>query len=75
MDIQEALSPCLLVVAVKAEAGEAFLPHGDHAHGLNGRCATESENQWQTKGARGLNQRILKCNSFCLLVYVHICCF
>jgi hypothetical protein len=40
---QEALSPCRLVVAVKAEAGEAFLPHRDPAQRLSGRCITESE--------------------------------
>jgi hypothetical protein len=38
------------VVAVKAEAGEAFLPHGGHPQGLIGRCGRESGNKWQAKG-------------------------
>jgi hypothetical protein len=35
---QEALSPRRLMVAVKAEAGEALLPHGGPGKHLNGRC-------------------------------------
>jgi hypothetical protein len=47
---QEALSPCLLVVAVKAKAGEAFLPHGGT---LKGWLADAEENQKITDRPRG----------------------
>jgi len=47
---QEALSPCLLAGAIKAEAREASLLHGGHAQRVNGRGATESENQTQATG-------------------------
>jgi hypothetical protein len=47
---QKALSPCLLVGAIQAEAGEAFLLHGGHAQRLKGRCKADSENSDRLRG-------------------------
>lgn len=42
---QEALSPRGFMVALEAEAGEAFSPHGGGTYHLKGRCETETQNQ------------------------------